>query len=141
MSRDGGDTQLCWPNVPFHALMWIRFVARRRKLRLDGWHVVSRCVTARKGITMKRVRYLSGVLALAIPIFCVAQSSHEREVWALENSYWQYVKSNDLDRYRTLWHRDFLGWPYSDTEPAGKERITVWIEAHTGKGETLSRFN
>jgi ketosteroid isomerase-like protein len=89
---------------------------------------------------MKRVWYSSVLLTLLIPFICIAQSAQEKEIWSLEDSYWQYVKANDMSRYRSLWHRNFLGWPYSDTEPAGKERITEWIVAHTDKGETLKSF-
>jgi ketosteroid isomerase-like protein len=90
---------------------------------------------------MKRTGYLAVTLVLlSSALFATRQSGNEKAVWSLENSYWQYVKANDMDRYRTLWHSDFLGWPYSDAEPAGKERITVWITAHTGTGETLKSF-
>ena len=89
---------------------------------------------------MKRLCYLSALLVLLTPAMCIAQSAEEKEIWSLENSYWGYVKANDISRYGTLWHPNFLGWPYSDTEPAGKERITEWIVAHTGKGETLKSF-
>src|ERR1700746_2242126 len=79
-------------------------------------------------------------IALA-SVLCAAQrSTDEKEVWSLEDAYWQYVKANDFEHYRTLWHADFLGWPYSDPEPAGKEQITGWITAHTSKGETLKSY-
>src|ERR1700746_2784420 len=79
-------------------------------------------------------------IALA-SVLCAAQrSTDEKEVWSLEDAYWQYVKANDFERYRTLWHADFLGWPYGSPEPAGKERITEWITAHTSKGETLRSY-
>lgn len=67
-------------------------------------------------------------------------SVHEKEVWSLEDAYWQYVKANDFEHYLTLWHSDFLGWPLSSPEPAGKDQITGWITAHTGKGETLKSY-
>jgi ketosteroid isomerase-like protein len=50
------------------------------------------------------------------------------------------VKANDFERYLTLWHADFLGWPYSSPEPARKEQITEWVTAHTSKGETLKSY-
>jgi len=80
------------------------------------------------------------VIALASVLFAAQRSADEKEVWSLEDAYWQYVKANDLERYRTLWHEDFLGWPYSSSEPAGKEQITEWITAHTSKGETLNSY-
>jgi hypothetical protein len=80
------------------------------------------------------------VIALASVLFAAQRSADEKEVWSLEDAYWQYVKANDFEHYRTLWHADFLGWPYSDPEPAGKEQITGWITAHTSKGETLKSY-
>jgi hypothetical protein len=71
-----------------------------------------------------------GAVLLASPLFASQPSADEKEVWSLEDSYWRYVQANDLARYRTLWHADFLGWPLSSPEPVRKERITDWI---TGK--------
>jgi len=84
-------------------------------------------------------------LALAILLLAAASSAgqtadHEVEVWSLEEAYWRYVQSNDLERYRTLWHDDFLGWPNSSPEPARKAQITNWITAHSTKGESLKSF-
>ena len=80
------------------------------------------------------------VVVLSSALFAAQQPNPEKAVWSQEEAYWQYVKANDMDRYRTLWHSDFLGWPYSDPEPAGKDHITDWIVAHTGKGETLKSY-
>lgn len=81
------------------------------------------------------------VVVLLAPVLLAGQPSvHEKEVWSLEDAYWQYVKANDFEHYLTLWHPDFLGWPYSSPEPAGKDQITEWITAHTDKGETLKSY-
>ena len=80
------------------------------------------------------------VMALASVLFAAQGSADEKAVWSQEDAYWQYVKANDLERYRTLWHADFLGWPLSNPEPVGKEQITEWIAAHTSKGETLKSY-
>jgi len=82
-----------------------------------------------------------GAVLLAFPLFASQPSADEKEVWSLEDSYWRYVQANDLDRYRTLWHADFLGWPLSSPEPVRKERITDWITAHTSTGETLKSYD
>ncbi|HEY4447053.1 MAG TPA: nuclear transport factor 2 family protein [Steroidobacteraceae bacterium] len=82
-----------------------------------------------------------GAVLLAVPLFASQPSADEKEVWSLEDSYWRYVQANDLDRYRTLWHADFLGWPLSSPEPVRKERITDWITAHTSTGETLKSYD
>ena len=82
-----------------------------------------------------------GAVLLASRLFASQPSADEKEVWSLENSYWRYVQANDLDRYRTLWHADFLGWPLSSPEPVRKERITDWITAHTSTGEMLKSYD
>jgi ketosteroid isomerase-like protein len=91
---------------------------------------------------MNRVaRPAIAVVLLAAALFAGQRSAHEKEVWSLEDAYWQYVQTNDLERYRTLWHADFLGWPLSSPEPARKDQITDWITAHTSKGETLKSYD
>src|ERR1700733_15212345 len=80
------------------------------------------------------------VIALASVLFAAQGSADEKAVWSQEDAYWQYVKANDLERYRTLWHSEFLGWPLSSPEPAGKEQITEWIVAHTSNGDTLKSY-
>jgi len=77
---------------------------------------------------------------LASSLFAGQRSADEKQVWSLEQSYWQYVQANDLERYRTLWHPDFLGWPLSNPEPARKDHITDWIGVYTSKGDTLKSY-
>jgi|SRR5581483_6043825 len=64
----------------------------------------------------------------------------EAEIWNLEKAYWEYVKANDLERYRALWHENFLGWPYSSSVPARKDHITDWITKNTSKGVKLQSY-
>lgn len=78
---------------------------------------------------------------LATPIFAASPSAEEKAVWSMEDSYWRYVKANDLEHYRTLWHSDFLGWPSTSAEPANKDHITEWIATHTSRGETLKSYD
>jgi ketosteroid isomerase-like protein len=89
---------------------------------------------------------LRRIVILSFVAFCAAmpalsqQSDNEKAVWKLESSYWDDVKALDLDSYRALWHENFVGWPYSSSQPARKDHITDWIKAHTDKGETLAWF-
>ena len=69
------------------------------------------------------------------------QSANEQAVWKLETAYWNYVKAVDLDGYRSLWHRDFVGWPSSSAQPARKDHITDWITASTDKGIRLQWYS
>ena len=80
------------------------------------------------------------VVLLASPLFAQQASTAENQLWSLEEAYWKYVQTNDLEKYRSLWHADFLGWPLSSPEPAHKAQITDWITAHTSKGETLQSY-
>ncbi len=89
---------------------------------------------------------LRQIVTLSFVAFCAAmpalsqQSDNEKAVWKLESSYWDDVKALDLDSYRALSHENFVGWPYSNSQPARKDHITDWIKAHTDKGETLAWF-
>ena len=35
----------------------------------------------------------------------------EQAVWQMEETYWRYVQAGDVERYVTLWHDRFVGWP------------------------------
>jgi len=81
------------------------------------------------------------VIALASVLFAEQRSADEKKVWSLEDAYWQYVKANDFEHYRTLWHEDFLGWPSVSAAPVRKDRITDWITAQTSKGLTFKNVD
>jgi ketosteroid isomerase-like protein len=89
---------------------------------------------------------LRRIVILFFVSFCAAipavsqQSDNEKAVWKLESSYWDDVKALNLDSYRALWHENFVGWPYSNSQPARKDHIADWIKAHTDKGEALAWF-
>ncbi|HVO47802.1 MAG TPA: nuclear transport factor 2 family protein [Steroidobacteraceae bacterium] len=91
---------------------------------------------------MKRLARLAIAAALlSSPLFAGQPSADEKKVWSMEDTYWRYVQANDLEHYRTLWHKDFLGWPLSNPEPARKAQITDWITLHTSKGESLKSYD
>jgi ketosteroid isomerase-like protein len=92
---------------------------------------------------MNRIGRLTIVVIFlgSVTVFAEQHSAYEKDVWSLENSYWQYVKANDFEHYLTLWDANFVGWPLSSPEPAGKGQITEWITAHTNKGETLQAYD
>src|SRR5262245_13978371 len=73
----------------------------------------------------------------------VAQDSakDEAQVWQLEKAYWEYVKANDLEKYRVLWHESFVGWPFVSSIPVRKDHITDWITANTSKGIKLESYS
>lgn len=73
---------------------------------------------------MKRTLFAAATLA-AFAVMCVSASAQQEpsstrateQVWAGEESYWQYVKAHDVKNYMALWAKDFAGWPISDQHP------------------------
>jgi ketosteroid isomerase-like protein len=51
------------------------------------------------------------------------------------------VKANDLEKYRALWHDNFVGWPYVSPAPVRKDHITDWITSNTSKGIKLQSYS
>jgi len=81
------------------------------------------------------------LIVLATASFGQNAANDQAEVWNLEKAYWEYVKSNDLEKYRALWHEDFLGWPYVSSAPLRKDHITDWITTNTSKGAKLESYS
>jgi ketosteroid isomerase-like protein len=67
-------------------------------------------------------------------------ASDEAQIWSLEKAYWEYVKTNDLEKYRALWDDDFVGWPSVSPEPVRKNHITDWITNNTSQGLKLQSY-
>lgn len=72
---------------------------------------------------------LFAVVLLFFPLLTTADelSADEQAVWALEEAYWQYVQSNDIQGYRSLWDDRFVGWPGFSRTPVDKASIHKWI--------------
>ena len=87
------------------------------------------------------LKFISLLLVLATGALASAASDDETKIWNLEKAYWEYVKANDLEKYRALWHKDFLGWPFVSPQPARKDHITDWITANTSKGVKLQSYS
>jgi hypothetical protein len=77
---------------------------------------------------------------MAAALIASPARTDETQVWNLEKAYWEYVKTNDLEKYRALWHEDFVGWPYSSSTPLHKDHITDWITRNTSKGVKLQSY-
>jgi len=81
------------------------------------------------------------LLTLATAGFAQDSANQETQVWNLEKAYWEYVKTNDLEKYRALWHEDFVGWPLVSSAPVRKDHITDWITSNTSKGVKLQSYS
>lgn len=82
-------------------------------------------------------------LFLALTATALGQNSakDEPQVWELEKAYWEYVKANDLEKYRALWHENFVGWPFVSAAPVRKDHITDWITSNTSKKIKLQSYS
>ena len=87
------------------------------------------------------LRIISLFLALAATPFPQNSAKDQTQVWQLEKSYWEYVKANDLEKYRALWNDNFLGWPFVSSAPVHKDHITDWITTNTSKGIKLQSYS
>jgi hypothetical protein len=85
--------------------------------------------------------------ALLFPLMLVAalvfgeQSKEEQEAWKLESDYWKYVQAADLEKYKSLWHPNFVGWPSVSAIPVRKDQITDWITEHINNNEQLQWYH
>jgi hypothetical protein len=80
-------------------------------------------------------------VAVTAAAFAEGSEKEQAQIWNLEKAYWEYVKANDLDKYRALWHENFLGWPFVSPAPVRRDRITDWITANTSKSITLQSYS
>ena len=87
------------------------------------------------------LRTITLFLALSATAFGQTSAKEEAQVWELEKAYWEYVKANDLEKYRALWHENFVGWPFVSSAPVRKDHITDWITANTSKGISLHSYS
>ena len=81
------------------------------------------------------------LVALTATAFTQDSANHEQDIWNLDKAYWEYVKANDLEKYRGLWHENFVGWPFVSSAPVRKDHITDWITANTSKGIKLKWYS
>jgi hypothetical protein len=78
---------------------------------------------------MTNLRTLTA-MALFLTASSVAFAGPEDDelvVWKLEETYWTYVKNQDLHAYRSLWDERFVGWPSFSPRPMEKDHIADWI--------------
>jgi len=74
-----------------------------------------------------RLVTLLASLCLSIPVAAADWNEDEKAVWQLEEDYWRYVSTGNIDSYVTLWHDDFVGWPCFEWTPARKGDIGKWV--------------
>jgi hypothetical protein len=80
---------------------------------------IERCRRAAVGVVL---------FSICLPLAAAAQSKNVSEVWAREDDYWRFVKAGDVERYRSLWHEKFIGWPCDQPHPMAKASIGDWVQ-------------
>jgi ketosteroid isomerase-like protein len=70
---------------------------------------------------------LAACLVVVSPVSAQDWTPDEKAVWQLEEDYWRYVSTGDVDAYVKLWHEDFVGWPCFEWKPARKADIGKWV--------------
>jgi len=88
---------------------------------------------------LKKVLLILSIIVLGImgnaQAFELDLSEEEKEVWSMEETYWEFVKNRDLEGYRSLWHEEFEGWPKGLKQPANKDRlisvVKLWFSSIT----------
>jgi ketosteroid isomerase-like protein len=80
-------------------------------------------------------------VAVTAAAFAEGSDKEQTQIWNLEKAYWAYVKANDLEKYRALWHENFLGWPFVSPAPVRKDHVTDWITSNTSKNITLQSYS
>jgi ketosteroid isomerase-like protein len=111
------------------------FIIRQRPARQGA---IALLVTAEYGREM--LKAIPFLIVLAATVFAQDSAKDEAQIWNLEKAYWEYVKANDLEKYRALWHEDFVGWPLVSSAPVRKDHITDWITANTLRGLKLQSY-
>ena len=67
-------------------------------------------------------------------------SPEQREVWRMEEAYHQYWKDGDVERFMTLWHDDFIGWPDGSDKPTRKDGIRRSFQQSVADGWRLTEL-
>ena len=86
------------------------------------------------------VKTIAVFLFLTAVTFGQDMARDETQVWNLEKAYWEYVKANDVEKYRALWHNDFVAWPPSSSAPVRKDHLTDWLTENISRGVKLQSF-
>ena len=75
---------------------------------------------------------------LFTPSLAVELDDHQAAVWQMEETYWKYVSTGNVEAYVSLWHDDFVGWPCFSWKPTGKANIGSWVEEIRDNDWTLT---
>jgi ketosteroid isomerase-like protein len=85
-----------------------------------------------------RLSFVLLLLMAVPPIFAQEMTTEQKEVWQMEEAYWNDVKASNAEHYSTLWHSSFLGWPRDRDHPVGKKDLTEGSAKKMAAGRVVS---
>lgn len=85
-----------------------------------------------------RLSVLAVLVVVSPRIFAQDMTPAQKEVWQMEEVYWNDVKTSDADHYASLWHASFVGWPRDRERPVGKKELTEGAAKKMSEGRVLS---
>ena len=65
--------------------------------------------------------------ATSVDTHALKLSVTEQAVWEQEEAYWQFVKTDNRQKYLDLWDDRFVGWPRLENNPIHKDNITRFM--------------
>ena len=71
----------------------------------------------------RRLVFVLLLLMAAPRIFAQEMTPAQKEVWQMEEVYWNDVKTSNAGHYATLWHESVVGWPRDRDRPVGKKDL------------------
>ena len=91
---------------------------------------------------MMRLILLLGTLIIlhAGSLFGADWSKDQQQIWKMEEKYWHYLKSADIEGYKNLLHEDALPWPGGSYLPTNKAQTIAYIERWFGY-DRLKSYN
>jgi len=83
---------------------------------------------------MKLIFFLPLMIILITPLFAQDEEINntkldkvEKEIWSLEEDYISYFGKANHEAILSFYHSQFLGWPDSELNPAGKTRAAEFL--------------
>lgn len=76
-------------------------------------------------------------VVVTMPVLAQEMSAAQKEVWDMEEAYWRDIKTGNEAHYLTLWHENFLGWPYYQPAPVGRAALVKGIHEKFTQTRTL----
>ncbi len=81
-----------------------------------------------------RLRLIVISIGIGFGLLCIQGAPNqkhldlEKQIWQLEESYWEYWIKGDIESYLSLLHEVFIGWPSSAEKPRDKKAAREFVQ-------------